>query len=96
MLENDKLASDGINSITLTPIDSPTCTTIGSSTVIVGLSLAYKSSVSSIPLYFAVMLAGPNCFALNNMVSSIAAEFLSRLPFTLDNVKFILGNFDAS
>ena len=60
MHENVKLASCGISSGTLTPIDSPTCTTIGSSTVIVGLSLAYKFSVSSIPLYFPVMLAGPN------------------------------------
>ena len=56
--KNDKLASDGINSITLTPMDSPTCTTIGS-TVIVGLSLAYRFSVNSIPLYSAVMLALP-------------------------------------
>ena len=96
MPENDKDASEGINSTILIATDSPTCTIIGSSTVIVGLSLAYKFSVNSIPLYFAVMLALPKWFALNNMLSSIEAELLSRSPLTLDKVKFTLGNLDES
>ena len=42
------------------------------------------------------MLAEPISLPLNSKFSPISAVYLLSSPFTVDNVKFILGNLEAS